>query len=141
MAYRCKHFDIRELISPAVWQQMGEKAWTLLDPLLLQTIDQIQEKWGTMWVNTWHWGGQYSQRGLRSPLEITKLREQGIWKPFSQHVFGRAVDCHFKHATVTEVRQYILSHPNEYPHIRGVEVANWLHIDTRNSDKVIVFQA
>jgi uncharacterized protein YcbK (DUF882 family) len=139
--YRCKHFDIRELVSPVVWQQMGERAWTLFDPALLQTLDQIREKFGVMWVNTWHWGGQYSQRGLRSAAERNKLISMGIWKPYSQHMLGRAIDCHFKDVTVKYAREYILAHPAEFPHIKGVEIANWLHIDTRNSEKVVVFNA
>ena len=138
--YKCKYFNIRELVSPAVYQAFGDKAWILFDPNLLAVQDRLRERFGVCIINNWAAGGNYSQRGLRHPLDMRILQKQGIWKPFSLHNYGRALDSHFLNATVDEVRNHILNNRSLYPEIKGIELrVNWLHIDTRNSYALITF--
>ena len=136
---KCKHFRIEELVSPKVFKDRGQNAWKLLDPRLLVTIDALVDKFGPMIVNDWLCGGHFDQRGLRSFADYAALKKEGIWLTYGQHEAGRAIDCHFKNTTVKAVREYILAHPAEFPHIKGVEIASWLHIDVRNGDTVEVF--
>lgn len=131
-----KYFDIREFVSPAVYNRYNQVAWWFIDPRLIITADSLREIFGPMIINDWMFGGSFRYRGFRSALDLDAPPA-----PFSQHRFGRAFDSHFKNATVQEVRKYILANPAKFPHIRGLELdVNWLHCDTRNSDKLITFR-
>lgn len=143
MSYRPKHWIIQELVSPAVYQALGEKAWKQLDPRLLMVLDRLVDRFGPAICNNWHTGGKFDLRGLRHyVLDKAKCLREGIWVDFGQHEPGRAADLNFLKATVKQVREYILAHPDEFPEIRGVEIADgWLHIDVRNSMTVEVFRA
>ncbi len=92
MSYRCKYFDIRELVSPKVFADRGELAWQLLDPRLCVMLDKIHDKFGTTYCNTWHWGGRFDQRVLRNPVDIEQLKKEKIWLDYGQHESGRAAD-------------------------------------------------
>ena len=138
--YKPKHFDIRELVSPLVWKERGEMALQLLDPNLLRVIDRLQEKFGTMIINNWQWGGNRDLCGFRGHSDIPKLKQEGIYLKNDQHQLGNAIDAVFKNTTAEIVRQYIIAHPDEYPEITGIEKnVSWLHIDTRNWYKLVLF--
>lgn len=129
--YRPKHFDLRELIDPTTHAAMGERAWQLLDPRLLWTLDALRDAWGPVVCNTWHVKGQFRFRGYRPPTDTTGAL-------YSQHRCGRAADVHFLQASVSEVRAHILKNPDLHPyqHITCVEIdVSWLHFDLRNHDK------
>jgi hypothetical protein len=57
------------------------------------------------------------------------------------HSVGKAVDMVFTKYTTEEVREYILTHQDEFPYIGGLELAEWLHIDTRSrrDGKIFMF--
>ena len=140
MSYRPKHFDIRELVSPLVWKERGEMALQLLDPSLLMVIDRLQERFGTMIINNWMWNGKRDLCGFRGDSDIPKQKAEGFYLTNDMHGVGRAVDAIFKNTTAQKVRDYILTHPDEYPEIRGMEMnVSWLHIDTRNWHKLVLF--
>jgi hypothetical protein len=134
-----RHFSIRELVSPAVYKRYGNDAWSMLDDRLIITLDAIRERFGATIVNDWAWGGSFRYRGLRAAVDYPELKRQGIYLRNSYHNKGKAADMHFRSTSVTTARKYILSHPDEFPFVKGVEVAPWLHIDVRNSDRVVVF--
>lgn len=137
--YRCEHFLISELISPATFRKYGQSAWDKMDWRLLTTLDAVRDRFGPTVINNWLWGGSFKYRGLRADVDFRELKRQGIYLPNSQHVFGRAADMHFKDVSVEYAREYILSHPKEFPYVKGIEIAPWLHLDVRDSSKVIVF--
>lgn len=138
---KCKHFIIEELVPPAVFKKRGQKAWQLIDPRLVETLDAIKARFprGTMTINNWKWGGDRTQSGLRT-FRFYKLL-QSFKNSFSQHKYGRAIDAIFSDYGINHVRNYIIAHPNEFPHIKGIELGvSWLHIDVRNSDTVLTFK-
>ena len=141
--YRPLHFQIEELVSPKVFNstQDKEKLWQLFDADLLYVLDRLHNKFGTVIINNWKWGGNRDLCGLRHLwLDRNKLKAEGIYMDLGMHEYGKAVDCVFKTTTAEQVRQYILSHPADFPEIRGIELnVSWLHIDTRNRDRVITF--
>ena len=105
---------------------MGDRAWSLLDERALFTLDTLRDIFGPITVNDWMWGGRFSERGLRT-------QDGNTGSKYSQHRFGRAIDCIFKDTTAEEVREYIFSNPDMFPHIRGVELGtSWLHFDIGN---------
>lgn len=129
--YIPEHFRLQELVDPAAYKTLGERAWQLLDPRLLVTMDAIRGRFGAVICNTWADGGNLRSRGFRSPGSRTGAS-------YSQHRFGRAMDMHFADVTVEEVRRDILQHPERvaYMHITAVELdTSWLHIDLRMHDR------
>jgi len=133
---RCKHFRIEELVPKELFDLVKEDAlWKIFDERLLETIDALKEKFpeGTMTINNWLWNGLRNQSGLR-----TKNSE--YYSSTSQHSDGKAVDCIFSDYNEDSVRQYIINNPEEFPHIKGIELdVSWLHIDVRLRDKVLLF--
>lgn len=132
MGYRCTHFRLEELVPPGVFAARGEAAWELLDPAALVTLDALRTHFGPIVVNNWHDGGAYKESGLRSFTSTTGA----VW---SQHRYGRAFDVKAAQATPQEVYEYILAHPDSFPHLSTLEdiryTATWVHFDVRNNSQ------
>lgn len=125
--YKARYFVIQELVPKHVYEDRGSKAWSLLDSRAVETLDALRERFGSITVNDWSWGGDRQWSGLR-----TELSPYGTM--YSQHRFGRAFDCLFRHSTSDDVREYISTHLKEFPHITALEMGvSWLHFDVRGS--------
>ena len=134
--YRCDHFEIHELVPPAVLRDRGDRAWELLDERLLIILDRLRERYGKMTVNNYHWDGNRMWSGLRTP-------NSPYYRTHSQHSFGRAADCLFDEKIAEEVRQDILANPDDpdFELIGSIEVdVSWLHFDVRNCDRIKTYQ-
>lgn len=132
---KSKYFKIQELVSKETYNVRGERAWQLIDPYLIMTIDKLKEVFpkGTITINNWLWSGNRNESGLR----VYGMKH---YSPYSMHSFGKAADAVFSHYKTEEVRQYIIDNPKEFPYIKGIELGvSWLHIDTRNLDEVLAF--
>lgn len=128
--YKPKFFRVEELVPRHVFQARGAAAIELIDERVLITLDALREKFGPITVNNWVWGGNRQWSGLRT-------EQSPFGTAFSQHRFGRAVDCIFRNVTAEEVRQYILANPDEFPLITFVELdVSWLHFDVRNCPRI-----
>jgi hypothetical protein len=135
--YICKHFQIHELVPKSVYMDRGEKAWELFDPNALRTIDMLLDRYGSITINNWFWGGDREWSGLR-------IFGCPYFSPYSQHTFGRAFDNIFKEVTAEEVRQDIINNPDDptFRYIRAIELnTSWLHTDTRNCCRLKTFNS
>ena len=138
MTYIPEHFKIQELVSRDMFirnQHQPHKLWLLFDMYLLQEADRLRKRYGACYVNNWHNGGNLQGCGFREERKATD---------FSQHHFGRALDLHFVKVTAEEVRQELIKDCQQGRNeiIKGIELkVSWLHIDTRNSDKLFLFSA
>jgi len=136
MFYRSKYFKIQEFVPPEMIEAKGEsKCWEYVDIGLMKTFDQLKEDFpkGTISLNTWLWGGDRKASGIRMP-------ESDYYNFYSMHPWGKAGDALFSGYFVETVRQYILDNPNKYPYVKGMELGTaWLHVDTRNREKLITF--
>ncbi|CAM3021228.1 D-Ala-D-Ala carboxypeptidase family metallohydrolase [Shewanella algae] len=135
--YVCKHFKIYELVDKKTYNDRGEKAWQLFDPRLLKLLDQLRELFDApITVNNWFWGGQFSNRGLRTSAS-------SYYRPYSQHSFGRAVDFDVKGLTADESREKIRHwFSSELLDIDGIRMelgVNWVHLDVANCSGIIEF--
>ena len=125
------NFDLREFVDPETWQQLGEKSRWLIDDRIINCAAALRAITGKpVTINNWHTGGHYHESGLRSPLTTTGAK-------FSQHKFGRAVDCKVEGMTAEEVRQLIKQH---WLHFKSVglttiekDTPTWVHLDCRNT--------
>lgn len=130
--YRPNSFILQELVPPDIYEARGDRAWELLDPMALMSLQSVRDKFGPVVVNNWHEGGPYKESGLRSALTATGAA-------FSMHRYGRAFDCKCKNATPQEMCDYILQNRKDFPMVTAIEnpeaTPTWLHIDTRNHSR------
>jgi hypothetical protein len=121
-------FIIQELVSPTIYTARRERAWELIDPRAIITLQQVRDHFGPTTVNNWHAGGTYKESGLRA---VTS----GTGAAYSQHRYGRAMDCKIQGVTPQEAHDYILAHPEKFPHLTVLEnpeaTPTWLHFDVR----------
>jgi len=134
---KSKYFKIYELVPEHIYKKFGEKAWMFIDPRLIEMIDLLKEDFpkGTITINNYFWKGKRNWSGLR-------VAGCPYYSETSQHSFGRAVDCIFSTYDVEDVRKHIMDNLDRYKYIKGIELdVSWLHIDVRNTDKLITFKA
>jgi len=127
--YKCKHFDIEELVPPELFVMLNEDAlWRLFDPNILKAADWLRERYGPATINDWKWGGNFTQSGIRTT-------DSEYYSPTSQHSIGCALDLKFKHKTAQEIRDDLAEYQaqgNDIPYFTRVEnKVSWLHIDTK----------
>lgn len=135
MFYTCKHFDIEELVDRATFEQFGQKAWMLLNPIALRQLDNLRDYFGVpVTVNSWKEGGPFQFRGFRP-------RSYNLGGEFSQHRMGCAFDLDVKGMAASAVRQEILTH-KDHLSLKDIncleDKVNWVHFDVRNSPNRIL---
>lgn len=131
--YLPKHFVIQELIPKSLYQEKGDWCWCLLNPWMLITLDQLRERYGILVVNNWLWGGYYEESGLRTP-------DCKCYSETSQHSRGCAADCKFKDIDAESVRQDVIQHKDDFPHITFIELdTDWFHFDVRNAPRLTLW--
>lgn len=132
--YKCKHFTIKELVSPRVYKKRGDKAWSLFDDRILKVADLLRDHFGPCIIN----GGPYKNSGFRT-----------MWSKwfriFSQHTFGRALDMKFKRYKADLVRKELIDNWTHIWKERFEDIGvysitlecgptiTWVHIDIRNA--------
>jgi len=155
---KADRFDIRELVPPHVYEARGERAWELIDVQLIALIDKLANKFGTVYINTWHFtkspfgSNIFHWSGLRTfqymipdyypekhknnsliTLQDFQVAQAKSIKYFSQHFYGRAADMKFMKVSAEEVRSYVKNHPDEFPELMSYELdTSWFHGDVRN---------
>lgn len=130
MTYKCKWFQIEELVPEVVYNQAGKEIylWWMFDSQALFVLDMLREKYGKMLVNDWLWGGKRRMAGFRP-------WGSSIGSTFSQHHFGRAFDALPQEADPDDIRKDIQNQEFWWmEEITGLELnVSWLHFDTRNN--------
>lgn len=142
--YKCKYFQLKELVNPALLKTLPESTlWSLFDDRLLRMADKIREKYGPCTVNA----SGLTDCGLRDINSTTGAK-------YSAHKIGRALDIHVRRlelqwsgnrtgkvAAYNRLREQLMADPEfdklnfeqnskEYP--TGIP---WLHCDTCNRPK------
>lgn len=130
MLYIPKYFKLHELVSKNIYNRYNEKAWEFLDPRALQMLDAVRIRFGEIVVNNWKHGRDRQYSGYRE-------KDCKIGADNSQHRHGRAFDCISYTVKASDMREYILSHQDEFPYITCIEDGvSWLHFDCRNCEPV-----
>lgn len=133
MYYVPEWFRLEEVVCPHVFNKFGYFAWSFFDDRSLRTMNMIRQKVGkTITINTWIYGGEFSQRGLRCiqcSLVKTATNEGRVY--CSPHIRGCAFDFDIKGLTAEESRQWIIKNKELWPWpIRLEKDVNWVHLDT-----------
>lgn len=131
-----KFFDVRELVSPAVYEKHQTGAWRFFDPRLLETLLVLRRDIlrVPLVCNNWRSGGELTQRGLRENVcEIVRNKTAAGSLYLSAHTLGMAVDLSSPSMTAEEMRRSIKQHADALPYPVRIEkkegAPTWLHID------------
>jgi hypothetical protein len=122
---------------------INPKIWRLVDERILWTMDAVRDRYGTIIMNDYLWGGNNQYRGYRPPIELLHktdyCRKNIVRTKFSsltsQHCNGRAADSKSRKVTAEEVRADIRKNPDAriWRFVTTVEDnISWLHLDCRN---------
>lgn len=137
--YKTKYFSLQELVHPEIYAARGERAWELLNPGMLKTLDALRDKFGPMVINTWHSPKLIAAYGFRDDSGMRPFDAQE-GAPWSAHKFGLAADCIFTKTTAEEVRKYVKANRHEFPYITAIEnKVSWFHFDCRNVHPIMEF--
>lgn len=129
----------KQVLPPEVYKFRGVRGLELMDERILITLDTLRLNLGIpITVNSWAWGGNRTQSGLRDQYHYKNLED--YLKSFSQHKYGNALDFKVRGLTAHEVRKHIIENKHLYPSISFMEVGKlsngeemtWCHIDCRN---------
>lgn len=88
--YKCINFGIYELVDPDTYNELGEDAWRIFNPVFLQDLDVIRDHvyrlaGYKLIINDYFWGGNYTDSGLRSEDSVH-------YRKWSGHSWGQAFD-------------------------------------------------
>jgi len=121
------HFKIAELVSKEVLTKFGASSTWFIDPRIITLLEFLRNRFGVTHVNNWIDGGDLDSRGFRSLMDSTGAT-------YSQHRYGRAVDCSFN-IPAQEVREDIKLNWNALYKPLGITTiednVNWCHADMR----------
>jgi len=140
-----EHFWLEELVHKDIITKLGqERAANLVNPLLLQTLEQLRSKFGPIYINGDFKNNSFINSGIRMASYYKKF---GIMYPsFSTHQYGNTVDCKFANYTPIQVYDFILDNPQQFRHVVRLENAHetktWLHMECgryRKDNKIEVF--
>lgn len=130
MTYRCKWFQIEELVPEEIYNQAEKEIylWWIFDDRALFVLDMLREEYGKMLVNDWIWGGERHMAGFRP-------WGSEVGSTFSQHHFGRAFDVLPQETQLKTIRDDIRTFKFWWmKKITGLELkVSWLHFDIRNN--------
>lgn len=133
-----KYFEIRELVGPETYKRHENRSWKFFSTDILLALLIIRENLNLpITINTWHRGGRFTQRGLRSNIQnmFRQLTKSGKLY-LSGHVLGEAFDFDVQGLDAMYVRLWIERHEHLFPmHIRLEDFKNgqpisWVHLDT-----------
>ena len=138
-----KYFKIQELVGRFTYMRHRDRAWKFFSTEALYMLLILRKNINSpITINTWHKGGKFSQRGLRTNVQnIFRQMFKSGKLYLSGHVLGEAFDLDVKGMSASQVRKWILKNQHLFPFkIRlefkknGKEIS-WVHIDCIHESK------
>jgi hypothetical protein len=139
------NFTVEELVPESTFNAHGSKAFKMIDNKFLHDVDRFitdlkrDKNCGSVYINTWLWGGHFFNSGLRE-------LKSGVGRKRSEHKKANAYDLKFKDGFLQIAYEYLIENQEKYPNIRRVEnisvTPTWLHLDGKehnNGDKIHTF--
>lgn len=137
------HFKYHELFPKYMCEEMSALYLEqLIDPRILDILEEVRSDLGTVYVNNWFWGGKMQYRGFRYP-------GSPFYSPGSAHSFGQAVDFNVKNMDVVAVHAHLLKYEDKYMSLgltrleSPVDAPTWIHADVKftGDDHIKIFRA
>lgn len=127
-----KYFIVQELVGRRTYEKYGLGSWKFLDFRLLWALLIVRTNLNKrIFINNWHKGGRYSQRGLRSNVQqIFQSFFKKLKLYLSGHILGKGIDFDVEGMTAEEVRTWIIENEDLFPFkIRLEKGVDWVHMD------------
>ena len=115
-----KYFKPEEVLPKHIPKGM---LYRVMDSRILEFADFLRGRYGKIIINDYIFGGNSQYRGLRTIASE-------YYSPYSQHSFGRAIDCLPQEATVEEIIDDLRGVYLDFPVTVELGVS-WLHADVR----------
>ena len=138
--YKCQYFDIKELVSPIVYDKWGEQAWMFFSADTLKDLDLIRETYGhPIIINNWANG--LKQCGLRSNMDELVKSKKTLY--LSAHTMGKGFDLHCFYGHNNKLWQHCYSlilcgKLKTFKRLENIKNTNgWCHIDAFQSDNIV----
>lgn len=146
-----KDFDLREYVSPDVYNKYGNKSIWFVNPVLYSLMqfhkemleDEYEGKISVV-INSWHYGGNRKWSGHRTYKYINQMIKRGIkTATLSQHIGGMCnatdskVFLNGKEIPAEEIRKFVLKNEDAYMNegLTTIESGKWArtwnHMDCR----------
>lgn len=128
-----KNIAWQEVFNEEYYEKWKNTPWRFqqkLDERIIFAQQRLIERFGTMYLNDWKWGGDNDSRGWRPP-------EDPDGAEYSDHKYGRALDSVPQEVELKEIHLDIADNPEWYldigiTTIESIEYAtSWLHISNR----------
>lgn len=127
-------FTIGEIVPEKVFNERGENAIELFNPLAIITLIETRILFNRpITINNWKWGGPFQYRGFRD----VKYYEGK--QSYSQHALGNAFDYDVRGYLAKEAREKLIEWKKrgDLIHLTGIEKdVNWVHNDYRISARL-----
>lgn len=142
---KCKYFTIQELVSPEIYKEFGDNAWSLIDDQMMDALDSTREhftkKYGPsakMIINNWH-----KSNPKFKPFRYRGLRPENCKEgaPQSQHKKRplNAIDFDIIGLTDDQVKDEIMANEAKFYSMgwRRMEsrefATGWTHLDRKKT--------
>ena len=126
-----ENFNLDEFIHPDYMRKFGKNALWFIDHRIVTIAQELRTDLGVpITINNYETGGQYKSSGLR-------VQSAKIGAKYSQHKYGRAIDCKFKGVTIQEAFDFLMHNQGKYFNLGLTTIENiehtptWLHLDCR----------
>ena len=126
-----ENFHLDEFIHPDYMRKFGQNALWFIDHRIVTIAQELRTDLGVpITINNYETGGQYKSSGLR-------VQSAKIGAKYSQHKYGRAIDCKFKGITIQEAFDFLMHNQVKYFNLVLTTIENiehtptWLHLDCR----------
>lgn len=102
----------------------------LMDARIVMAQQWLINRFGSMYMNNWYWGGDKQERGFR-PFNSS------VGAMLSQHKYGRAIDSVPKKVTIQDIHSDILQFEQSYIEAGFTcfeciwDAPTWIHGDCR----------
>jgi len=125
------NFYLDEFIHPDYMRKFGQNALWFIDHRIVTIAQELRNDLNVpIIINNYETGGGYKSSGLRT-------LGSKVGAKYSQHKYGRAIDCKFIGLEIREAYDFLLHNQDKYFNIGLTTIENiehtptWLHLDCR----------
>lgn len=142
--YKCTYYTIKELVSPVVYNQWGDRAWMFFDEDVLRDLDTIRETYRSeIIINNWARGGNLKQCGLRSNMDEMVKNKKTLY--LSAHCLAKGFDLHCKYGHNQKLWQHVYNlilnkKLKKFKRLENLKATpTWTHCDTFQADSIVFY--
>lgn len=136
-------FITQEFVPPEIYNKFGERSINFIKPTTIITANQLRQRYGPMYINTWVFSNKGTRyRGYRPPTLDSDPIYGVRFARKSEHYFGGAIDYNFQDITIEEAYSDILKNRMLFPYIHRMEAnpTTWIHSDSKDEfyDTIVI---